>query len=376
MNFFESGKNLIDKSGSILLTASSGADSEIFSSLLALRKVLEKKGKIVYLLVPAEFPPRLNFLPGDKDYFKNPQDVRSLAIYVEDSGNVWKVKYTKDKEGRIVFFLIPRRERITKEAVSLKETYPDFDLIVTLGVQSLSDLKEIQEKNAKLLYDTPVLNIDTDPDNKDFGEVNIVRITSSSVSELTAEFLKEFGEDIFDKDVSTLLLTGIILGTDNFQNLKTTPESLSMASFLIRREAEREKIIRGLFKEKPFSVLKLLGEVLSRAELYPEIKTAVSFLKSRELKAQKVSVKELVLVHEDFRKSLPDFDKTALLVETREGPKCILASPKALKKTFASYFNAGFIDGRLFFAVGANSLAKAEERIINLIKSSLEGKIT
>ena len=118
--------------------------------------------------------------------------------------------------------------------------------------------------NADFFYHTPIINIDHNPANDYFGQINLVDITATSISEIIFELIKEMGGEILNEQIATNLLAGIISKTKSFRTTSVTPKSLAIASHLVASGARREEIIKNLFQTKNIATLKLWGRVLAR----------------------------------------------------------------------------------------------------------------
>jgi phosphoesterase RecJ-like protein len=92
----------------------------------------------------------------------------------------------------------------------------------------------------------------------------LIKINSVSTSEILFSLFKDYEKDVFDADIATCLLTGIISKTRNFRNANLTPDALSATSHLISHEARREEIVNKLYRSRHLGALKLCGIVLSR----------------------------------------------------------------------------------------------------------------
>ena len=65
--------------------------------------------------------------------------------------------------------------------------------MVVLGSPDKESLGKVYEENPDIFYEVPVVNIDNHAENDNFGQLNIVDITSSSTSEIVADMLQNAG---------------------------------------------------------------------------------------------------------------------------------------------------------------------------------------
>ena len=68
---------------------------------------------------------------------------------------------------------------------------------------------------------------------------------------------------LVDENIATALLTGLY-DTSSFQNVNTTPKSLTIAAQLVAAGANQQEIIRNLYKTKSLETLKLWGNILTK----------------------------------------------------------------------------------------------------------------
>lgn len=193
---FIKAKHLIDKSQSILLTMHERMDGDDGGSVLAMAHLLKTLGKKVTSAIKFGVPPSLEFLPGSHKIL----------------------------------------EDITNE---------EFDLLITFGC---GEKARCGSENI-LKLNVPTLNIDHHPDNKLFGDVNIVDAQKSSVAELVYDFFV-FNSWKISKDIATCLLTGIITDTGSFMHNNTTASALKAASELMKKGARSSKIVQHTYKNK------------------------------------------------------------------------------------------------------------------------------
>jgi bifunctional oligoribonuclease and PAP phosphatase NrnA len=151
-------------------------------------------------------------------------------------------------------------------------------LIICLGINNLESLGDVYDKNIEFFYKTPIINISCNPANEDFGQINLVDINLSTVSEIIYKIIKEEVDVVINENIATNLLTGIIIKTKNFKNPDLTPETLAAASSLISLGARREEIINQLYRFKKVPDLKLWGRVLNNLKISEDKKIVWSTL--------------------------------------------------------------------------------------------------
>jgi hypothetical protein len=194
------------------------------------------------------------------------------------------------------------------------------------------------EMNTDFFYHTPIINIDHTPANDHFGQVNLVNVTATSVSEIVFELIKDWGENILDEYIATNLLTGMISKTKSFQSGSVTPRSLAVASHLISQGARREDIVKNLYQSKQISTLKLWGRALSQLEADSEHKIVWSLLTPEDFTQAGASEKDLPDVIDE------------LIINTPEARNVFILSQRPDGTIEAVVSTAPYIDARRLFA--------------------------
>jgi hypothetical protein len=293
MDPLEQAKNLIEKSQNIYIflpenCGFSLTEGDIFSAGSAFFYSLKKLGKNVNLF--------LEKIPKNFQFLANPNFVISINTQEEDISQIFYEKNAKN----LKIYLTSSRENLNPEDISFSsqnflQNNPliNPDLIITLGVQSLEGLGKNFEQNPSLFYQIPVLNIDNNPENQNFGEVNLVGIKAPSISEILVDLSKLFEQDLLDEEIVTRLLAGIIWTSENFRNPRTKPETFEKASFLIERGADHQKIIQNFYKTKSISQIKLLGQILKKLSFNSEKELYFSALTQKDFEESKASSKDL-----------------------------------------------------------------------------------
>lgn len=102
------------------------------------------------------------------------------------------------------------------------------------------------------------------PDNTTLYRIPIEQKEDSGFCEQLTHILKTHAEILITPRVAQSLLAGIITATNNFRNNRTHPRTLFTAAYLIAKGADNEHITRHLIREKPLSLLRLVGVALER----------------------------------------------------------------------------------------------------------------
>lgn len=219
MNYKQSAEILaeINKANKILTNCHRGPDSDSVGSALALSKVLEGLGKEVTIICPSEIPEDLNFLGTEK----------------------------------------------IKQVDFSEFDFPGYDLFLTLDSSTYSMVAGIKEI---IKPDIPIIVIDHHFSNEGFGNVNLVDGKMTSTGELLFRIFSDWGV-ILDKDTAQCLLTGIIGDTGSFQYQNVGAETLKSAAKLIDLGADKDEIIKNIYRNIDFKELKFWGKFIENMEI-------------------------------------------------------------------------------------------------------------
>ena len=352
MDTLSQAKSLIEKSRNIyiFLPENHGlslAEGDLFcagSALFYSLKKMEKKASLFFEKIPknfqflsnSKFVISINTRKNDVSELLYEKNGKDLKIYLTSAGNGIS---SKDISFASQNFLHPVRE-FDKSGGSEKSNFSngiqgsvltDPDLLITLGAQSLEDLGKNFVKNSDLFYQIPVLNIDNNPRNQNFGEVNLVEIKTSSVSEILYNFVKDFSQNLIDENIATLFLSGVIWASENFRNSRTKPKTFEAASSLIERGADHQKIIQNFYKTKSLAQIKLLGQVLKKISFNPEKELYSAKLTKKDFKESGADSKDLAEVLQELKFNFGSENLTNLLLLWESH-----ASPFLIKGVFCS----------------------------------------
>lgn len=210
------------------------------AAALALFLSLKKAGKSVVVACPDEMTVEFSLLVG-VDKISQQLGGKNLMIsldYIEDS--IEKVSY--NIEGKKFNLLIQPKAGfppLSAEKVNYSHS-GGSDLIFTIGAQRLEDLGSLYAQEKELYDQKPVVNIDVDPKNTQFGKINLANPAISSCSEITAGLISVLKLPV-DQDIATNLLLGIEEATQGFTSPKTSASTFEVAAFCLRAGGRRAK---------------------------------------------------------------------------------------------------------------------------------------
>jgi phosphoesterase RecJ-like protein len=116
---------------------------------------------------------------------------------------------------------------------------------------------------APILKGAPVtINIDHHVTNETFADHNIILPQASSTCEILYEFMAACGWDI-TPDIAAPLYLGVMYDTGRFIHSNTTPDVFRICSDLVARGAAPSFIANGVYNNRSFASVRLLGHALN-----------------------------------------------------------------------------------------------------------------
>lgn len=287
----------LGNSKNILVIAGLRDIEDTYPASIAITKALRKNNKNVTLFSTGKVPPQFSFLDIEHDLQNIINASRDAIISIDISQKpVKKISYDRSNSHLDIHVTPEVGINIDEQDIHISLAKFNYDSIVVIGVEDLTALENEFERNASLFYETPIINIDKNSSNERYGEVNIVDSTLSSCSEIAAILLKKWDENLITKEVATSLLAGLISATGNFQNSRTKPNTLCEAAYLMSKDADREELIKRIFKTRSFEFLKLLGIAMAKINYIEEQRIAWLSLKNEDFCESSTSSKEIPLV--------------------------------------------------------------------------------
>ncbi len=207
-------------SGQVILIAThANPDADAIASVLAMRLLLDETHQIVVMATgDGRVPATVRFLPA-VDRFAQPSELQARS----------------------------------------------FDRVVLVDCADPSRLGPLfREFPGWFDGSIPVVNIDHHVTNTRFGTVNLVDPEAAATTEILSEFVLQLGLPV-SPELATCLLTGIYGDTLGLQTSSTRPKTMRLAAHLLETGAELSTIVTHLFRQRPFSTVRLWGLALARA---------------------------------------------------------------------------------------------------------------
>ncbi|NCB09815.1 MAG: hypothetical protein EOM73_16855, partial [Bacteroidia bacterium] len=212
-------KNSIENANNIGILTKINASDDAIGATLALFFALKNNGKKVFF--PCSVPEKITGLLDNKGK-------KRLRITFKD--DVSEVYYEKRGDG-IDIYLTPKNGKADESRFSYKiisgtgsplEESPTYDLLLTVGIEEFGEVESLCADNLDQLYSCTVINTDTDLNNQNYGEINLID-DAQAISQKVSCLIKEFGTEYMNKNVADFLLYGLTASNKNVKNRKNIP---------------------------------------------------------------------------------------------------------------------------------------------------------
>ncbi|MFA6551182.1 MAG: DHH family phosphoesterase [Patescibacteria group bacterium] len=363
----------IEKAKKILITFRRDYTGDAVASALALYLFLKKMDKQVSVAADNFNPPHIfSFLSHINKVQSEVKTDHRFVISLDTTRAAAKEISYQIKDGRLEFIITPKDEQFRPEEVSAQMENHSYDLVIVISSPDLESLGKIYHHNTDFFFNTPVINIDHHAHNEEFGQINKVKITAISTTEILFDLFNSYAAEVIDSELATYLLTGIFAESKSFKTGALTPNTLLTASKLIALGADRETIVRNLYQSRDFSTLKLWGRTLARLKSDLDGKLIWSSLNKVDFAKSGGNADCLNEVVEELVVNIPEAEVIVLMIEqeTNQTDFCIHTTRN---------INAQIL-GKDYEATGSKNSAKAscslplidaETEIIAAIKNKL-----
>lgn len=241
----------IRQAETILIITGQRPNIDQAASVLALSAVLRKFGKNVTAIITDPLPQQMTFLNTSKLEAKL-VGLRDFILKVDmKHAEPDSVLYER-VDGKMHIRITPIQGDFSQNDVSHdygEFRHKEYDLAIVLGVPTRARIDAVYAANQSLFDRLPIVNLDFHRSNENYGAINLIEPTASSLSEMLVALAESLQNGIVDEEIATALLTGLMASTDRFTAAHTTAKSLTVAAQLMAAGAKQPTIVRSLFRD-------------------------------------------------------------------------------------------------------------------------------
>ncbi len=278
------------------------------------------------------------------------------------------------RHGEVMISITPATGILKPENIRVRRSTYDADLIITVGAPDLKSLGSLFSDHSDFFYGTPIMNIDCQSANEAFGAINLLDLSAAANSQSMFTLLERWTPIVLDATLATTLLAGLVGATRSFKSARVNPHTLEVASRMVGRGADRERIMNHLFRSRSLATVKLWGRALTHIRHHPEVRLVTTTLALHDFHDTAGNEEELPDVIEELIFASPEADVALLLYESRERTLCgILFS----KKIPAAELMAGLGESTSIspsstrFCIRGMGLTQAEDMVIQKLTARL-----
>lgn len=357
----------------VLIFLPQNPDGDAIGAGWALYFFLRKKSidSTIAFVDSAENTRKFQFLPTPENITGNISGARDFVlIFNTKYNNIINVRSEKN-EDELKIYITPERGAISPRDFSFVPTKYKYDLVAVLGSPDKESLGKIYTDNPDIFYEIPIANIDNHSNNENFGQINIVELTASSVSEILAGLLEKFNNFSINQDAAECLLAGIMSATESFQKKNTTPRALETAAHLMELGADQQKIVRHLYKTQPFNVLKLWGRIMARLKWDEAIGLVWSPVYLEDFVQSRSTSADIPLILDKIKENYSA--GKIYLIYYNETENIIAGAAKCARaedtQKIADAFSGESVQDIIKFRIEGKNMIEAEQEIIEKLKS-------
>jgi len=369
-------QEVIQKSRHILITFPKDFSIDAVASALALYLFLKKQNKLVDIACSNfELPKNLKFLPKAEIIKSKISNLQKFIISLNTgSDKIDEFSYNIEND-KLKIYVIPKSGSFTKDDLKTENSEYKYDLIITMDTPDFDSLGPIFQDFPEFFYNTSIINIDHKAENEHFGQINLTNMNSVATAEILFRLINTIDKELLDKNIATCLLTGLISKTRSFKTSNVTPITLEIAGQLMTAEADRETIIKNLYRSRTLPTLNLWGRVLARLKSDNNNKLVWSLLTDNDFVEANANPKNLPDVVDELISFVPGVE-IFILVYQLNGKICALIN--TFKNQNALYLASSFSPSgnkqTAEFCLTEKTILDAEKKIIETIKERLGQK--
>jgi phosphoesterase RecJ-like protein len=155
----------------------------------------------------------------------------------------------------------------------------------TGAAERLGSLRSAADRASTLIV------LDHHASGNPFGDVRLVDGSLAATAVLVDELITRLGGTV-DRETAMCLYTALVTDTGRFQYASTTPGVLRLAARLVALDIDHAAINRQVWNTHSFGYLKLLSQVLDRAQLEPQAQLLWTVVTQADLRRYGVAWQE------------------------------------------------------------------------------------
>lgn len=359
----------IKDSGVIAVILPEELTAEVIGSAAALTYGLRKIGKAVNVFGPSLSNTK-ELMPWHGLGEKNEPPREFIISFDLARSPIKELKYQRDTN-RLDIILLPAGGAIRREDVEFRYGASRYDLAITLGISSLKSPPQSIKAVPEILYEKPIINIDSSPANTAYGEINLLssaKTGAGTMPEMIYDLLVGLRAKPESPEASSALLVALYAATNNFASARAN--AFAVAGALAAAGGSTEIVRRYLSSGRTLGQDQLAARAIARTRWDEPSKILWSTLTQDDFDKTGASPRDLPKVMARIKEiALPAGFCVLLYQVPAEGVVAAAVSGESgaegkLGELFvqSNYLADGYSLNEYF-----SSFAAAEERVLQLL---------
>ncbi|MFA5021151.1 MAG: DHH family phosphoesterase [Patescibacteria group bacterium] len=363
----------IKDSHHILIALPKEYTADAVGSALALFLILKKQDKLADIVCDGfTLQNNLKFLAAAENILPQLSNLQKFVITLDVQNNkIEEFSYNLEAD-KLKIYITPQTGNFKAEQVTTENSAYKYDLIITLDAPDFDALGKVYQNFTEFFFNTTVVNIDHKPENEHFGQINLVNPNAVATAEILFNLFQALEKKYLDADIATALLSGLITKTRSFKSGNVTPKTLEIAGALMAAEANRELIVKNLYRSRTLPTLNLWGRALARLKGDAGNKLIWSLISEHDFLEAGADAKDLPEVIEELISFIPGVETVVLFYQLGE-KICVLVNTLKNQNALylASAYNPEGNKNLVRFCLLGKTLPEAEKEVIGKIKEKL-----
>lgn len=224
----------ISEAQKILLALPPRPDFDQVASALALYLSLQASGKTVFVVCPTPMTVEFNHLVGVDKISDKIEGSDLIVSFDYPADQIERVSYNDDNNRpNLVIQVKAGAPRISQNLARFSYAGEQVDLALTFGIRDLPNIA-----GSYPFLPQKIVNLDTDPANRQYGQVKVVDSEASCLSEVVLGVISGLGLPL-DVDIAQNILLGIWTKTHALTHPKVSADTYEAVAICLRLGAQK-----------------------------------------------------------------------------------------------------------------------------------------
>lgn len=292
MSPISQAKQLINDAKVVRIAVSPAFQQDCFVAALALFYSLKQLGKKVNLTAK-NYPKKFSFLVDD-GVFEKHQNPADVMVSIREGSSGFSHLFYEKEDGHLNIYINTNGGKINKDDISLSyinnfnKGVEDDELLIVVGMATLNEVENLLKPSLPA-----IINIDNSSDNRNYGEANLVKTNTASVSEIVFDLICSIEESPFSEQTANCLLAGILTATNNLQSPKITAGTFQKLGCLSEFGSSLVEIKSKLYGKISKGSVSIFTKILHRIKVNQPLELAWAILKTDDFTKSHTSPKDL-----------------------------------------------------------------------------------